>query len=191
LLEPLTDTKWLIDIKGGLTVDVFAYLLDLWDELQNIQLHPDMEDKHIFWFAIDGIYSAKAAYDGLFIGSTMAQYWELIWKTWSPPKCKFFLWLADLGRCWTADRLQKRSLSHPDKCVLCDQDQETIDHILVGCVFARSFWFQMLGQVNLSGFAPKVGEAKTMKWWSRISEQLQGIAKKGLNSLITLGLWTL
>ena len=49
----------------------------------------------------------------------------------------------------------------------------------------------MLGQVNLSGFAPKVGEAKTMKWWSRISEQLQGIAKKGLNSLITLGLWTL
>jgi hypothetical protein len=30
-----------------------------------------------------------------------------------------------------------------------------------------------------------------MEWWSRISEQLQGIAKKGFNSLITLGLWTL
>jgi hypothetical protein len=30
-----------------------------------------------------------------------------------------------------------------------------------------------------------------MEWWSRISEQLQGIAKKVLNSLITLGLWTL
>jgi hypothetical protein len=61
----------------------------------------------------------------------------------------------------------------------------------VGCVFARSFWFQLLGQVNLSAFAPMVGETKTMEWWSRISEQLQGIAKKGLNSLITLGLWTL
>jgi hypothetical protein len=42
----------------------------------------------------------------------------------------------------------------------------------------------------MSGFAPQLGEVKTMKWWSRISEQLQGIAKKGLNSLITLGLWT-
>jgi hypothetical protein len=31
-----------------------------------------------------------------------------------------------------------------------------------------------------------------MEWWSRISEQLQEIAKKGINnSLITLGLWTL
>jgi hypothetical protein len=36
-----------------------------------------------------------------------------------------------------------------------------------------------------------VGETKAMEWWSRSSEQLQGIAKKGLNSLITLGLWTL
>jgi hypothetical protein len=65
-----------------------------------------------------------------------------------------------------------------------DQEQETIDHILVGCVFARSFWFQLLGQVNLSAFTPVVGETKMMEWWSRSSEQLQGIAKKGLNSLI-------
>jgi hypothetical protein len=74
----------------------------------------------------------------------------------------------------------EKRLSHPVKCIMCDQDQETIDHILVGCVFARSFWFQLLGQVNMSGFAPQLGEVKTMKWWSRISEQLQGIAKKGL-----------
>jgi hypothetical protein len=169
-LEALTNRKWLIGIKGALTVGVFTDLLGLWGELQSIQLHPDKEDKHIFRFATDGIYSAKATYDGLFIGPTMAQYWELIWKTWSHPKCKFFIWLADLGRCWTTVRLQKRGLSHPDKCVLRDQDQETIDHILVGCVFARSFWFQLLGQVNLSGFAPKVGEAKAMEWWSRSSE---------------------
>jgi hypothetical protein len=32
------DRKWLIDIKGALTVGVFSDLLDLWDELQNIQL---------------------------------------------------------------------------------------------------------------------------------------------------------
>jgi hypothetical protein len=41
------------------------------------------------------------------------------------------------------------------------------------------------------GLTPVVGETKMIEWWSRSSEQLQGIAKKGLNSLITLGLWTL
>jgi hypothetical protein len=70
---------------------------------------------------------------------------------------KLFLWLADLVRCWTADRLEKRGLSHPDKSPLCDQDQESTDHILVGCVFARNFWFQLLGQVNLPSFAPQLG----------------------------------
>jgi hypothetical protein len=101
VLEALTDRKWLTDIKGALTVGVFADLLDVWDELQSIQLHPDREGKHIFRFATDGIYSAKAAYNGLFIRSTMAKYWELIWKTWSPPKCKFFyglLILEDAGQ---------------------------------------------------------------------------------------------
>jgi hypothetical protein len=30
-----------------------------------------------------------------------------------------------------------------------------------------------------------------MLWWKRISDQLQGVTKKGLNSLVTLGLWIL
>lgn len=30
-----------------------------------------------------------------------------------------------------------------------------------------------------------------MQWWQRCSDQLQGIARKEFNSLITLGLWTL
>jgi hypothetical protein len=29
-------------------------------------------------------------------------------------------------------------------------------------------------------FAPQLGEENTMQWWDRTSEQLQGIAKKGL-----------
>jgi hypothetical protein len=71
------------------------------------------------------------------------------------------------------------------------QEPGTIDHLLVGCVFARDFWFRLLGQVNLQGLAPHPGECSTMEWWRRASEQVQGIAEKGLNPLIMLGLWTL
>jgi hypothetical protein len=50
-------------------------------------------------------------------------------------------------RLWTADRLLKRGMDHPEKCPLCDQEQETCDHLLIGCVFAREFWFKLLSQV--------------------------------------------
>lgn len=135
----LIDRKWLTGIKGTLTVGVLADFLDVWDALLTINLQPRREDMHIFRFASNGKYSAKAAYDGLFIGSTQSEHWERKWQTWSSPKCKFFLWPADLRRCGTEDRLSKHGLSHPDRCPLCDQEPETIDHLLVGCVFARTF----------------------------------------------------
>jgi hypothetical protein len=49
----------------------------------------------------------------------------------------------------------------------------------------------LLGQVNLQGNAPQPREGKAMEWWRRASEQVQGIAEKGLNSLIILGFWTI
>lgn len=35
-----------------------------------------------------------------------------IWKSWVPLRCKFFLWLALLNHCCTADRLPKWGLLH-------------------------------------------------------------------------------
>jgi hypothetical protein len=67
-----------------------------------------------------------------------------IWKTWAPPKTKFFMWLVAHKKVWTTDRLQKRGMDHLERCPLCDQDQETLDHMLIGCVFARGFCFKLL-----------------------------------------------
>lgn len=50
------------------------------------------------------------------------------------PKCKTFIWLAINNKCWTTDRLKKRGLVFPVSCVLCDQDDETVQHILSNCV---------------------------------------------------------
>jgi hypothetical protein len=82
--EALTGRKWLTNIKGTLTVGILADLFDPWDSLEAIALHPDREDKHIFRLAPEGKYSAKVAYEGLFIGSTQFEHSERIWKSWSP-----------------------------------------------------------------------------------------------------------
>jgi hypothetical protein len=41
---------------------------------------------------------------------------------------------------WTADRLQRRGLPHPAACPLCDQEPESIQHLLLGCVVTHEVW---------------------------------------------------
>jgi len=52
-------------------------------------------------------------------------------------------------RCWIADHLARRGLPHPDRCPHCDQAEESINHLLLSCVFAREFWFKLLKRVGL------------------------------------------
>jgi hypothetical protein len=141
--------------------------------------------------AANGKYSAKAAYEGFFLGSVQFEPYERIWKTWAPPKCRFFLWLAALKKCWTADRLEKRGLDHPERCPLCDKERETIDHLLVACVFSRECWFLMLKQFGLQVLASQPSNRNFMEWWQEVSEVVRGPFRDGLNSLIVLGVWVL
>ena len=179
------------DIKGAHTVGVMVDYLLIWDILSDFSLQPDVEDSHIWRFSLDGQYSAKTAYKGFFVGSTSFEPYERIWKTWAPPKCRFFVWLVTHNRCWTADRLARRGLPHPEQCPLCDQDAETIDHLLVQCVFAREFWFRFFTRFGLQGFYPQSTETSFHSWWERVSKAVSDLVKKGINSLIILGAWTL
>jgi hypothetical protein len=65
----------------------------------------------------------------------------------------FFLWLAMKNRYWTADSLGKRGLPHPMVCLLCDQEQETIQHLLKSCIFARQFWHNLSSPFGLGHHA--------------------------------------
>jgi hypothetical protein len=119
----------------------------LWDLLSDFELQLDIDDKHLFSLASNGKYSAKSSYKGLFLGSSSFAYYKMVWKSWAPPKCRFFIWLVTQKRCWTANRLAKRGLDHSEKCLLCDQEAETMDHLT--CVFAREFWYLLLRQFGL------------------------------------------
>jgi hypothetical protein len=135
--EALSNGRWIDDIRGALTVEAISYYLCLWEMLSDIEIQPDREDKHIFSIAPDGRYSARSAYKGLFMGSCYFGHYKRVWKTWVPPKCRFFIWLVAQNRCWITDRLARRGLNHPSKCPLCDQDAESINHLLVTCVLPK------------------------------------------------------
>jgi hypothetical protein len=189
--EALTNRKWIADIKGALSVGVLIDYLQLWEMLSAIELQPGVEDRHIFSIVPDGMYSAKSAYNGLFMGSVSFGHYTRVWKTWAPPKCRFFIWLAAHNRCWTADRLANKGLNHPEKCLLCDQAEETLDHLLVTCSFLRVFWYQFFRKFGLHSLAPQPTITSFLNWWEEVLEVVSGVTRKGLNSLIILGAWTI
>jgi hypothetical protein len=167
----------------------------VWDLAASWILHPEQEDKHIWLLSSSGNYTAKSAYDGFFIGSTTFRSWRRIWKSWAPGKCKFFMWLVAHGRCWTADRLARKGLPHPQRCLLCDQEEETMNHLLVSCVFSREVWFNMLKTVGLQHLSPSLNSTSFDVRWEEVSMTLISPSnkklRKGLNSLIILGAWAI
>lgn len=104
---------------------------------------------------------------------------------------KFFLWLAIKNRCWTADRLTKRGLDHPDKCPLCDQEEETVQHLLTSCVVARLVWFTLLNLLQRTDSVPRQNERSFADWWRRTMKRVRKQQKKGVNSLSILAAWSI
>ena len=93
------------------------------------------------------------------------------------------------NRCWTADRLAKRGLPHPEACPQCDQDEETLQHVLIGCVFSRQIWALSLQILDLAAIAPTAENTSLFSWWAQSIKRVPKEARKGLNTLIILIAW--
>ncbi|WVZ92630.1 LOW QUALITY PROTEIN: hypothetical protein U9M48_038679, partial [Paspalum notatum var. saurae] len=124
--DALDSNAWARDIREGLLAASLVEYLQLWDTLADFELHPGIEDQHIWTPSSIGEFSTQSAYHSFLVGAVGFEPWKENWKTWAPPRCKFFIWLAMLNRCWTADRLAHRGLEHPKRCPLCDQEEENI-----------------------------------------------------------------
>jgi hypothetical protein len=87
--------------------------------------------------------------------------------------------------------LEKRGLPHPDTCPLCDQQQETIQHLLNPCIFTRQFWNSILSPFGLGHLILSIDEPSFADWWRRLDNSMHRDKRKGLNSAIILGAWCL
>jgi hypothetical protein len=165
-------------------------VLQLCDAIYGVILRPRTSDK-FFGVSLAQYISAKSAYDITFCGSTIFRPFEKVWKSWTLAKCKFFIWLVLEDRCWTADHLEMSGLSYLAACLLCDQEDENINHLLVSCVFSRQFWFHLLQQLGLAGLCPSPSEDNLDEWWSSSINQVDGPRKIDFNSLVILGAWAI
>ncbi|KAJ0864687.1 putative reverse transcriptase zinc-binding domain-containing protein [Helianthus annuus] len=65
----------------------------------------------------------------------------LRWLNWIPKKINCFLWRVVLDRIPTKDALAIRNIHIPSKtCVLCNVQNESVDHLLISCQYAQLLW---------------------------------------------------
>lgn len=134
--EGLQLQSWVQDIQGALGPATMVQYVELWHLLHHTHLS-DIPDKLVWRWTESGVYTAASCYSAMFIGSLPDPHWRLTWKTWVPLNTKIFLWLSAQDRCWTTKRLARHGLPHADYCLLCNQEPESMQHLLVGCSFSR------------------------------------------------------
>lgn len=137
-----------------------------------------------------GEYTTSSAYEAQFHTSTPSDMERLIWKTWAPPKCKFFSWIAYQNRLWTADRLTARGWSNQKVCVLCHMYDETLLHLLSKCRYTTRLWDKIFDWAAMN--IPPRGDwsafSSISEWWSHLGS-MPGMPRKGFRSLIILVSW--
>ena len=77
----------------------------------------------------------------LLVGEYTRIHWDkYVWSRMTVPKYRFFIWLVMKKRLQTTAKMYKIGVSENSKCLICDQDDETEDHLMFQCCFSLEVW---------------------------------------------------
>ncbi|OMO82979.1 hypothetical protein COLO4_22747 [Corchorus olitorius] len=124
--------------------------------IQSIPIHDGAEqDKRVWPKEKSGIYSVKSGYaskkwdlrQGPSDRASSShqvdrRLWKEIWHIKAPSKVKVFMWRLCRRALATNEELWKRKCIAEPVCVLCGEDVETIEHMLLLCSWTRKVWWQ-------------------------------------------------
>lgn len=168
-----------IEMKVSQLIDPFYrnwnlnLLRDLfpWKDIQLItkQRHVMSNEDSYCWSATNnGLYTVKSGYALISRKEHQSLFQEFeenpsvnplyvkIWKLQTPPKIKIFLWKVLKGAVDVEDRLRTRGIKIADGCLMCGEEQETINHILFQCPLARQVWVVSLIPSAFNGFGNSI-----------------------------------
>jgi hypothetical protein len=83
-------------------------------------------------------------------------------KSW--PKINTFLWLVAHNNILTWDNLRKRGFIGPSWCQLCEQEEETQNHLLNLCPYSSCIWDQSASIMRTSD-RNRIGLKETIEGW--------------------------
>jgi hypothetical protein len=97
-----------------------------------------------------GDLSVAKLYAACMSGAAPAPFADFIWRSFSPSRVKFFMWLLVQSRIQSRANLLAKHIIQPDKavCPICSAPSENASHIVLGCSFAQRFWRSIGARVD-------------------------------------------
>ncbi|OMO95972.1 reverse transcriptase [Corchorus olitorius] len=157
--------------------------------IKKIPIGSEQVPDRITWhFTRDGNYSVKSGYKLLASetiqeednaqssnGMQYCRTWRKIWKLNVATKLQNFLWRACRNIIPTKENLVKRHCSYDPVCVRCNEDVESLEHILFFCPFAQAAW-----KASYFSYSPRrEGFVGFLKWWEEVATDIANFGKEG------------
>jgi hypothetical protein len=85
---------------------------------------------------------------------------------------------------------QRHGLQASSSCILCCQEVEYIDHLLVQCVLSREVWFKVLRHYGWHGLTPSPHHLFAT-WWTVSRKHMPNNRCKAFDSLVVAVVWAI
>ena len=66
--------------------------------------------------------------------------WKLFWKVKLPMKVLNFIWKLLHDSLPVFQKLRCRGIAASNVCLMCNEEEETVNHLFLQCPFARAIW---------------------------------------------------
>lgn len=184
IAEHLSSDQWEHQFRHPLSHRAANELSTLRLFIDNLTLQPEKDHRSWKWHPPQ-IYTAKRGYFFLINGGIISFFNKIIWKCPIPEKVKIFNWLCYHNKVLTADTLAKKGVQGPSQCPLCSTQEETIDHLMFGCVFSRKIWSALL-----RGLSEQTLPSSLYDLWQVWRNSLRNrYMISPVDSLIAVGCW--
>ncbi|RVX12090.1 hypothetical protein CK203_010660 [Vitis vinifera] len=113
---------------------------------------------------LSGKFSVKSLYIALEAGGSSLFPSSFIWNVNVQPKISFFAWEATWGKALTLDLVQKRGWALANRCFMCLEKEENINHLLLHCSRTRALWDLLFALFGLSWVLPFSVRETLLSW---------------------------
>ena len=124
-------------------------MLSLWPTIIAIPIRNNSSDI-LIWPHDNGKFSATSAWNQI---RQRNNKWVPSSWTWDRPgsqRHSLCTWQALLNKLPTIDNMKRRGIYHVNRCSLCLQQEETVDHLYFACDYTKWIWKEILQRFELN-----------------------------------------
>ncbi|RVW43416.1 Transposon TX1 uncharacterized 149 kDa protein [Vitis vinifera] len=158
---------------GGVGTPVFLRAFNDWEieeaerfmeRIQSKRVFEDVEDTVLWTETKSGKFSVKSLFIALEAGGSSLFPSSFIWNVNVQPKISFFAWEATWGKALTLDLVQKRGWALANRCFMCLEKEENINHLLLHCSRTRVLWDLIFALFGVSWVMPFSVRDTLLSW---------------------------